>query len=249
MTTMQREVSFPIRGMTCASCASHVESSLASIKEIQSVRVNLATEQATVRTEKPYLPAADLLEAVESSGYEIPLVTTSLHVTGMTCASCASSIEAALARMDNVVSARVNLSTETATISHFALSVSERDIISMIQSVGYDAIPMEDVKQINQEELEQQKMQNARNKMIGAWAFTVPIILWMFLEMFFGITWPSEAVFNFGMIALAIPVLFWVGRKTFVSAWKATTHGHANMDTLIAIGTGVSLLTGPLSFI
>jgi Cu+-exporting ATPase len=70
----------------------------------------------------------------------------------------------------------------------------------------------------------------------------------MFLEMFFGIMWPNEIIFNLGMIILALPVLFWVGWPTYRGAWAAVTHRHANMDTLIAIGTGVALLTGPASF-
>jgi Cu+-exporting ATPase len=71
----------------------------------------------------------------------------------------------------------------------------------------------------------------------------------MFLEMFFGIMWPNEIIFNVGMILLALPVLFWVGWPTYRGAWAAVTHRHANMDTLIALGTGVALLTGPASFL
>jgi Cu+-exporting ATPase len=70
----------------------------------------------------------------------------------------------------------------------------------------------------------------------------------MFAEMFFGIMWPDEIIFNLGMIVLALPVLFWVGWPTYRGAWAAVTHRHANMDTLIAMGTLVALLTGPASF-
>jgi len=70
----------------------------------------------------------------------------------------------------------------------------------------------------------------------------------MFAEMFFGIMWPNELIFNLGMIVLALPVLFWVGWPTYRGAWAAITHRHANMDTLIAMGTLVALLTGPASF-
>jgi Cu+-exporting ATPase len=66
--------------------------------------------------------------------------------------------------------------------------------------------------------------------------------------MFFGIVWPSQTVYNLAMILLTLPVLFWVGRRTYTGAWAAVRHGYANMDTLIALGTGVALLTGPASF-
>ena len=76
--------------------------------------------------------------------------------------------------------------------------------------------------------------------MWGTWAFTLPIILWMIPEMVFGIVWPNMAIFNLGMILLAIPPLFIFGRKTFVSAYRAVRHGSANMDVLIAMGTGAA---------
>jgi Cu+-exporting ATPase len=70
----------------------------------------------------------------------------------------------------------------------------------------------------------------------------------MLVEMFFGIMWPNETIFNLGMILLALPVLFWVGRPTFRGGYAAARRGKPNMDTLIALGTGVSLLTGPAYF-
>jgi Cu+-exporting ATPase len=71
----------------------------------------------------------------------------------------------------------------------------------------------------------------------------------MLVEMIGGVMWPNETIFNLGMIVLALPVLFWVGRRTYRSGFTAVIHGYANMDTLIALGTGVSLLTGPASFL
>ncbi len=73
-------------------------------------------------------------------------------------------------------------------------------------------------------------------------------MVWMIPEMFFGVMWPNPTIFNLGMIALASPVLFWIGRKTFSSGIRAALHGYANMDTLITLGTGASFLTGPVSF-
>jgi Cu+-exporting ATPase len=91
-------------------------------------------------------------------------------------------------------------------------------------------------------------MRQARLRMRVAWGFTAAIILWMFAEMFFGIVWPNAFVYNLGMILLSLPVPLWVGRRTYAGGLAAVRHGHANMDTLIMLGTGVSLLTGPASF-
>ena len=80
--------------------------------------------------------------------------------------------------------------------------------------------------------------------MLHAWSFTAPIVIWMVLEMFFGIIWPNTTIYNLGLILLAAPVLFLSGLSTIRSAFKAILHGKANMDVLIAMGTSVSFLTG-----
>ena len=84
--------------------------------------------------------------------------------------------------------------------------------------------------------------------MWGAWAFTIPIIIWMIPEMVLGVAWPSETIYDLGMMLLALPPLFIFGRKTFVTAYRAVSHGGANMDVLIAIGTGAAFATGPAVF-
>jgi len=167
----------------------------------------------------------------------------------MTCASCVSSVEGALAGIDGVVSASVNLATEKATVAYVPGVVGIEEFRAAVAATGYEVLEAsEDAAVEDGGELEERKLQEARFRMWVAWAFTAPIILWMLPEMFFGVMWPNETVFHLGMVLLALPVLFWVGRKTYRGAWAAVTHGHANMDTLIALGTGASLLTGLATF-
>ncbi len=90
---------------------------------------------------------------------------------------------------------------------------------------------------------DERKARAASFKMWAAWAFTVPIIIWMLFEMS-GRVWPSQFVFDLGMIVLATPVMFWLGKSTLRSAWIAVSHKNANMDVLISLGTLVSYLTG-----
>jgi len=108
--------------------------------------------------------------------------------------------------------------------------------------------PTEALAEAEQEDEAERKMRKARLRMRVAWAFTAPIVVWMLAEMLLGVVWPNPVVFNLGMVLLALPVLLWVGRRTYRSGFTPVVHGYANMDTLIALGTGVSLLTGPTSF-
>jgi Cu+-exporting ATPase len=147
-----------------------------------------------------------------------------------------------------VVGATVNLATAKATVSYVPGVASLQDFKKAVAEVGYEVLVTSDGSAAEDEEDQsEKKMRQATFRMRMAWVFTGPIILWMFAEMFFGIVWPNELIFNLGMILLALPVLFWLGRDTYRGGFAAARHGKPNMDTLIALGTGVSLLTGPAS--
>lgn len=239
----------PISGMTCASCASAVEKALQRTDGVVEASVNLATERASVTYDDSRADVRELVEAVNRSSYQVATTSTTLAIGGMTCASCAAHVQGALEDTLGVIEAQVNLATERATVSYIPALVDEAGLRQAVNQTGYKALDDEaDSVDEDQEPESERKMVQARRRMVIAWAFTVPILIWMLAEMFFGIVWPSATIYNLGMIALSLPVLFWVGRQTFRSAWIAVRHGRANMDALIAMGTGASLLTGPASF-
>ncbi len=247
-----KNVSLPVRGMTCASCVAHVEKALKGVEGVGEVNVNLATEKASLDFRTDAVKMGDLVNAVEETGYEIPTETTTLDIEGMTCASCVNHVEQALNKVPGVIEASVNLATERASITYVAESTGPSDFKKAVREAGYEVVegPQKGTS-VDAEEHEDEvvrKMREARFRMRLAWLFTIPIVIWMVAEMFFGIIWPNETVFNLGMIVLALPVLFWVGRRTYKSGLTAVMHGYANMDTLITLGTGASLLTGPASF-
>jgi Cu+-exporting ATPase len=246
----ERKLVLPVRGMTCASCVAHVEKALKGVDGIKDVNVNLATEKASVWFSADAVTIGDLMEAVQETGYEVPTETVTLPIGGMTCASCAAHVEKALGKVPGVMQAIVNLATEKATVTFVPGVTGLADFKRAVAEAGYEvlAVSEEGAAEKEQEDEAERKMHQARFRMRIAWVFTVPIILWMLPEMIFGVMWPNETIFNLGMILLALPVLFWVGRRTYYSGLTAVLHGYANMDTLIMLGTGASLLTGPASF-
>jgi Cu+-exporting ATPase len=248
MSKNTNEIIIPIAGMTCASCVSHVEKALNEVPGVSNAVVNLATERATLSFSNGEVETDVLIEAVQNSGYGVPSETVQLPIGGMTCASCATSVEGGLARVQGVVNAVVNLATERATVTYVPEVATLTDFKKAVADTGYKVLELETVEGEEEIDQEERKMREARFRMWVAWGFTTPIILWMLAEMFFGIIWPNAVVFNLGMFLLALPVLFWVGWPTYRGAWAAVTHKHANMDTLIALGTGVSLITGPAWF-
>ncbi|HEY5730114.1 MAG TPA: heavy metal translocating P-type ATPase, partial [Anaerolineales bacterium] len=248
MNNALSELTLPISGMTCASCASHVEKALNNVPGVEQASVNLATEIATIHLARQ-VPVNTLVQAVQDTGYGVSTEAITLPIGGMACASCAADVEGGLAETPGVLQAAVNLATERATVTYVSSLVTLNDLKKAVADTGYQVLELDETSENEAEDQEERKMADARFRMWVAWGFTIPIIAWMFVEMFGGIMWPNPTIYNLGMILLSLPVLFWVGKDTYRGAWAAVTHGHANMDTLIALGTGVSLLTGPFSFV
>ena len=247
----EKKLVIPVQGMTCASCVAHVSKALSGVEGVADANVNLATERATITFDPGLVGFGNLVDAVQQTGYEIPTETVILPIGGMTCASCAGHVEKALSKVSGVTEVNVNLATEKATVTFVPGVAGLADFKRAVVESGYEVLEMADAgaTEAEQEDEAERKMRDARFRMRVSWTFTAPIILWMLVEMIWGVAWPNETIFNLGMIVLSLPVLFWVGRRTYRSGFTAVIHGYANMDTLIALGTGVSLLTGPAWFL
>jgi P-type Cu+ transporter len=253
ITRERRQLDLSVQGMTCASCVNHVQKALSQVHGVDSVNVNLATERASLWFD-PSVATGDLVKAVRDTGYEVATTSVDLAIGGMTCAACVAHVQKALNKVPGVVEANVNLATERASVTFVPGAAELADFRAAVAGAGYEVLDRpeeatslaEAARDIDDEA--ERKMAEARRRMWIAWAFTSIIIIWMIPEMFFGIYWPTMMVSHLGMILLALPVLFWVGRKTFSSGIRAALHGYANMDTLITLGTGASFLTGPASF-
>ena len=248
MTEEKRTLTLPIEGMTCASCVAHVQQGLKEVEGVLDASVNLATEQASVILDFKLASLDRLVEAVRDTGYDVATETVSLPIGGMTCASCVAHVEKALAELPGVLNVNVNLATETATVGYVPTLTGVPGFRRAVAEAGYEVLPTAEERAEEELSREVRKMQDARRRMLLAWAFTGPIIIWMLPEMLAGVAWPNLTIFKLGMLLLAAPVLFWVGRRTYVAAWSSTVHGAPNMDALIALGTGASFLTGIATF-
>lgn len=246
-----KKATLRLEGMSCASCAQTIEKALNKAEGVHEAQVNFAAEKAYVEYDSSSIDENKLAEVVRSTGYDVKEEKEKviLKIGGMSCASCASTVEKALNKADGVIEASVNIASEKGTVEYDPSVLSREDFKKIVAATGYEVVGFEgDESTVSDEEEDLKKVQDAKNKMWGTWAFTIPIILWMLPEMILGIAWPNQTIFDLGMIILAIPPLFIYGRKTFITAYKAVSHGGANMDVLIAIGTGAAFLTGPAVF-
>ena len=235
MANQKRQIK--ISGMHCAACAQTIEKALLKSEGVDKAAVNFATETAYIEYDDNKLQEKNLSEIIKETGYNVaegPQRMT-LRISGMTCASCAQTIENALRKKKGIKEANVNLATEKATILFNPIETNFEEIKNIVKDAGYEVLGREDqrVRFEEEEARELQAFSTARRRVLIAWTLTIPSMVWMIPEMLFGISWPNSVIFNLGMIALATPVLFYPGWTTYKSAAKAVTHLTANMDVLI----------------
>ena len=160
-----------------------------------------------------------------------------LSISGMTCASCVKSVQQALERTPGVVSAEVNFGTHTAQVRGRADTDA---LIEAVQDVGYDAEPIVDMREAEQARAERDAREYRRRLKGSAWslALAVPLMASMFVYHPHPVGSGRLYWLVIGLLTLAIMVF--PGRHFFVNAWKNVKHHQANMDTLIAMGTGTA---------
>jgi P-type Cu+ transporter len=245
------QIQLPVGGMTCASCVNHVRQALLKVPGVADTAVNLAGERAAIHFDSEQVTLSDLVAAVRAAGYGVPEQRLQFEVGGMHCASCVARVEKALRQLPGVLEAQVNLATARAGVRHIPGLTQVDDFRRALRELGFQYQALDDSPAADQDAETREALahRQARQAMLLAWAFTLPLMLWMIPDMLFGIVWPSMMVMHLGMILLTVPVLFWAGRKTFIAAWRSARHGAPNMDTLIALGAGASFVTGPAHFI
>ena len=227
---MPTQFDLPIDGMTCASCAGRVEKALAKVPGVESVSVNLATEQA--RIQAPADSLAALVDAVQQAGYSVPAHSLELDVGGMTCASCSGRVEKALSKVPGVERVSVNLANERAHVELLG-HVDPARLIDAVNQAGYSAsLHQANDPQAVQDD-QQKRLQRERWALVLAIVLALPLVLPMLL-MPLGIHWMLPAWAQF---VLATPVQFVLGARFYRAAWKAVKAGAGNMDLLVALGT------------
>jgi len=156
-------------------------------------------------------------------------------VMGMTCASCAVSVETTLKSVQGVLNAIVNFASQTTMVSFDPTLTSEDTLQKTIQGIGYDLIISRENKDELREAAIKKADQSIRQRTVGAVVISLPIVL---IGMFF----MHLAYANWIMLFLSVPVMFYFGKSFFINAWKQARHGKANMDTLVAVSTGSAWL-------
>ena len=257
-----KQLTLPITGMTCANCVATVERNLKKLDGVQSAVVNLSSERATVDFEPEKLQLADVIARVNRAGYGVATGEADLIIKRLSDDNDARRLEKSLSRLEGVLDAKVTYANEKARVTYVPTIITQAELRRAVAAAGFEAVELggdvEDAEAIARErEINEQK----RLLIIGL-IFTIPLFLFT-MALDFGLLpdfcytasdmagmartpapWTS-----WFMLALAIPVQFYVGWQYYVGAYKALRNKSANMDVLIVMGSSAAFLYSlPVTF-
>lgn len=236
MATNNKETIYlPLEDVESEHCALIVEKGLAQVKGIATHKVELNNRRAAITVDNSEA-IGEAVKAIKDLGYGVSTIKNTFPVIGMTCASCASSAESIVKHQEGVINTSVNFATGNLTVEYLPNMTDASKLQKAVQSIGYDLLIEEENKQ--QETLETihaEKFQKLKTKTVWAITLSLPVVV---IAMFFmDIPYANQI-----MWAFSTPVVLWLGRDFFINAWKQTKHRSANMDTLVALSTGIAYL-------
>ncbi|MBS1594084.1 MAG: copper-translocating P-type ATPase [Bacteroidetes bacterium] len=233
MATNKETIFLPLEGVESEHCALIVDKGLSAIKGIESHKVELNNNRANIVVNDT-LAVSEAVKAIKDLGYGVTTIKKSFPVLHMTCASCAISVESMAKSISGVVTASVNFATATLTVEFLPNMTDAVAIQKAVQSIGYDLlIEDESTQQETLEAIHEKKFRTLKIKTIAAIALSVPVVA---IGMFFsGIPYAEQIMWLFSS-----PVVLWLGKDFYINAWKQLQHRSANMDTLVALSTGIA---------
>ncbi len=241
---VEKQITMPVIGMTCANCVAAVERNTKKVAGVSEAVVNFGTEKVTVTYDPAVANPQQMIERIERAGYEVPVASIELPITGMTCANCVATVERTLnKKVPGILEATVNFATEKATVKYIPGAVSRSEMVAVIERAGYGVVQASaGEKLVDAEKLARERdiADQTRKLVVGA-LFTIPLFL-LSMARDFGLLgmWAHAPWVNYLFWAMATPVQFYTGWDYYVGSYKSLRSKGANMDVLVALGSSVA---------
>ncbi|HQO87171.1 MAG TPA: heavy metal translocating P-type ATPase, partial [Bacteroidia bacterium] len=225
----------PLENVESEHCALIVDKGLSKVAGVQSHKVELNNRRAAI-TVKNKESLGDAIATIKGLGYGVTTVRRKFPVLNMSCASCAVSVESMIQSVNGVISVSVNFATAELTVEYLPNMTNPVALQKVLQSVGYDLLIGDEASQQNSiENIQQEKFKKLKQKTVLAIVLSIPVVV---IGMFFmDLSYANEIMWLF-----STPVVLWLGKDFFINAWKQVKHRSANMDTLVALSTGIAYL-------
>ena len=241
---MSRTISFPVSNLSCASCVGRAEKAISSAPGVTGASVNLANARANVELDDN-ASLAPVTEALEKAGYPAATAQTRLEIANMSCASCVGRVEKALASVPGVSSAKVNLVTGQAEVTHIDSAGIPEALASAATGAGYPgSVIAPDQPRTN--DRKQAEYRDLRRDTLIAGILTAPVFVlgmgphvipalhhWLGQGTARDISWIIQFV-------LTTAVLIGPGRRFFRHGVPPLLRGAPEMNALVALGTSAA---------
>lgn len=235
METLKHTIEIPLVGMDSEHCAMIIDGGLSKLEGVSKHRVDFNNNKAIIEADQKKPVLNEAIKTIRDLGYDVESIKKTFPITGMTCASCAVSTESILRSQNGIINVVVNFANSSAAVEFIPDLISIQQMKEALQSIGYDMIIDEENAHNLKEEIHKSLYTELRNKTIWAVILSLPVVVigMLFMEMPYA---------NLIMMVLTTPVLFWFGRSFFINAFKQAKYFKANMDTLVALSTGIAFL-------
>ncbi len=266
----ETRITLPVEGMTCGACATTVQKRLAKAPGVRDAAVNFATGKATVDIDAAQRRVADLVKAVRDAGYDCAKATVTFGVEELHYATGLDQLERELLSLDGVLSAVANQASEQVRVEYVPGLVGPRELEAAVRQSGFaTAQPIAAEDPVERERLRRRAEVRSLLGKFGLAAFvalltmagSMPLmvragakehdlvtrllgplsdVMRGLLPALYELAGRNPELIKFAMLVLTLPVLLWSGRQFFVGAWSGLKHRSADMNTLIAVGTGAA---------
>ncbi len=265
-------ITLPVEGMTCGACATTVQKRLQQTSGVHEAAVNYATGKATVIMDDTQVRVSDLVRAVRDSGYDCAKATVVFGVEGLHYATNVARLEGELAGLQGVLSATANQATEEVRVEYVPGLVWAKNMEAAVVRAGFTlAEPVPEEDPVERERLRRKtEIRKLTGKFTVAALATVitmigsmPLMAGMeakehdlvarlmrpltetlgrWLPSLYEFAARDPQLLKLVLMLITLPVLLWSGRQFFKGAWSGLHHRSADMNTLIAVGTGAAFL-------
>jgi len=240
----EKQITMPVLGMTCANCVAAVERNTKKVEGVSDAVVNFGTEKVTVTYDPALAKPEQIIERIKKAGYEVPVATLELPITGMTCANCVATVERTLnKKVPGILEASVNFATEKAAVKYIPGVVTRAEMAAAVERAGYGVVEAAAGEElVDAEKLARDRdIANQTRKLWVGVLFTLPLFL-LSMARDFGLVgmWAHAPAMNILFWLLATPVQFYTGWDYYVGGTKSLRNKSANMDVLVALGSSVA---------
>jgi Cu+-exporting ATPase len=263
-------LTIPITGMSCAACASRIQRKLERAEGVRDAAVNFGSERATVVYDPAVTSVPALVGVVRAAGYDARVEEAVLVIEGLEMAVTGEALARELRRVPGVVEAEVSVAGGRARVKYLPEATSQEELARAVERAGYrlgEPVPAADAADRERAWREREYRALRGRFIFSAAAAVVAMIVSMPLMASGGTAMTSDlfhrwmmpvseamrglapwlyavspGVLRWALLALTTPVLFWAGRSFYRGAWSGLLHGTADMNTLVAVGTGSAYL-------